>query len=347
VTKVDPATGPVKVKLERQRLEQLGPQHKLVGQVVGPDGQPREGAKVDFESCRFSDGGGMGGAVEGIDPLAVSGPNGEFVLASSKALKSMTVTVETRGMARRRFKDLPCGPRQELRLTKGTVVSGRLVREGQPTRRAVVGLVGTDRSISESIGTFEAITDDQGRFAFPNIPPGKACFVYSLMSEAKANGGVSPVKQFIAGRDETTTDLGDVAILPAFRLAGRVGLADGQPLAAGAHAILGREDAWDSLPGTELSPTGSFAFEGVPAESVSLVIRVPGYRFSAKNPSLDRLNGQNLVGQVSGNLEDLTILLEPGEFRYDPNRTFGPDDQPRNKPLRGVPPDMLPPSGTR
>ena len=99
---------------------------------------------------------------------------------------------------------------------------------------------------------------------------------------------------------------------------------------------LGREDAWDSLPDVEVKPDGSFAFDGVPDESVGISVRIPGYHLSEKNHSLDRLNGFSLMGAVSRDVDDLLILLEPGEFKPDYNRNSGPDAQPRNKPLRGA-----------
>ncbi|MBU6399087.1 MAG: hypothetical protein KGS61_02105 [Verrucomicrobia bacterium] len=60
------------------------------------------------------------------------------------------------------------------------------------------------------------------------------------------------------------------------------------------------------------------------------------------SPSFDRLNGFSLVGRVSGKSERLVILLEPGEFKPDWNRPISPDDQPRDKPLRGMPAEKLP-----
>jgi hypothetical protein len=92
----------------------------------------------------------------------------------------------------------------------------------------------------------------------------------------------------------------------------------------------------------DVAADGSFAFQGVPAESVALSVNVPAYPLSIRNPSLDRLNGFSIIGRVSGNLENLVILLEPGQSQHDWNRPSSPDDQPRDKPLRGLPPGQLP-----
>jgi len=97
--------------------------------------------------------------------------------------------------------------------------------------------------------------------------------------------------------------------------------------------MLGHEQAWDTLPNVDVAPDGSFVFEGVPKESVSISPRLKGFRLSLQNPSLDRLNGFSIVGRVAGTIDDLVILLEPGEFQRD-RKNHGPDPQPYDKPIR-------------
>ena len=342
VPKVDPAKGPVSVRLERQPLAKLGPANKLLGRVLDPQGKPVPHAEVDFDALHTEGGGVAYGAVEGIEPVAMTDANGEFLLASEKPFVAMNVTVEAHGLAKRRFQRLESGHRHELRLLKGHAVTGRLVADGRPVSGATVGLLGVNRSMEESIGNYAAVTDAQGRFGFPNLPPDSECHLYSLMCEAGANGGVAPVRKFRTGADGAATDLGDLAIKPAFRVAGRVVLSDGKPLPPGLRAMLDRRDAWDTLPNVDLGADGSFVFEGVPAESIGLSVNVPGYRFSLLNPSLDRLNGFSIIGRVSGNLQGLLVLQEPGQFEHNWNRPSDPDDQPSEKPLRGLAPDRIP-----
>jgi protocatechuate 3,4-dioxygenase beta subunit len=103
VTKVDPTKGPLNIKLERQRLAKLGPKNKLLGRVVDPQGRPIPGAKVDFEGVYNESGGGSFGAIEGVDPLAVTDEKGEFLLTSEKPFAGISVTVSARAFANRRF----------------------------------------------------------------------------------------------------------------------------------------------------------------------------------------------------------------------------------------------------
>jgi hypothetical protein len=335
-TKVDPAKGPLAVKLTRQQLDGLGPNQKLVGRVVDPQGRPVEGAKVDFDGIYYAGGGGAFGAIQGVDPLAVTDAQGKFLLTSKQPFVGMSVMVSARGFASRRFSRLAGGQPQDLRLTEGASVTGRLVCDGRAVPGVGVGLDGADRSAEHWIGDYSVATDDQGRFLFVNMPADTACYLYSVMSDAARAGGVLPSRRFATGADGATTDLGDLQVRPAYRVSGRVVLADGKPVPAGTRAMLGRADAWDTLPNVGLGANGSFTFTGVPPESVELSVRVPGYRFAAQNPSLDRLNGLGLLGRVTGNISNLVILLEPGQFKPDWNRPYNPNDQPRNQPLRGV-----------
>jgi hypothetical protein len=100
--------------------------------------------------------------------------------------------------------------------------------------------------------------------------------------------------------------------------------------------MLGREQALDQLPNVNVSSDGRFVFDGVPKESIAVSPRLKGYRLSLRNPSLDRLNGFSVVGRIAGNINDVVILVEPGEFLRDYRSDPGPDPQPYDKPLRSL-----------
>ena len=282
------------------------------------------------------DGQGCGGVCDewGVEPLAVSDSDGQFVITSRKPFDRMSVSVEARAFAKGKFAKLSSGEKHVLQLGEGATVAGRLVKNGKGLARTSVGLVSVDRGPEGFTGDFEIGTTEDGRFAFPTIPPGREYFIYSMMKDAQKNGGVVPARKISVGKDGETTRVGDLLVEPAFRIAGHLILADGTPLPAGARIMLGREQAWDQLPNVDVSNEGRFVFEGVPKESVDVSPRLKGYRLSLRNPSLDRLNGFSVVGRVEGNVNDLVILLEPGEFVRDYRSDSGPDPQPYDKPLR-------------
>jgi len=337
VIKVDPGSGPIRVSLLEKKLEGLGENQKLIGRVLNHQGIPVEGAKIEFDYVETNDGQGCGGvcAEWGVEPLAVSDSNGDFLITAKKPFDRMSVSVEGRGLAKGKFQKLASGKPHELRLDEGVTVVGRIMNGTTGIARTTVGLVSVDRGMEGVTGNYEIGTDDEGRFAFPTIPPGREYFIYTLMKDAKQNGGVAGVRKFRAGRDGETTRVGDLVVEPAFRISGHLMMASGTPHPRGARMMLGRQEAWDTLPNVDVSPDGSFVFEGVPKESVSISPRLKGHRLSLQNPSLDRLNGFSIVGRAEGNMDDLVILIEPGEFRPDHNNR-GPDPQPYNKPLRSV-----------
>jgi hypothetical protein len=307
-----------------------------MGRVINREGKPVEGAKVEFDWVETDDGRGCGGVCDewGVEPLAVSDSDGAFVLTAKKPFDHMSVSVEARGLAKGKFLKLASGQGHELRLGEGAVIAGRVLSGGKGVARTSVGLVSVDRSMEAFTGDFEIGTSTEGRFAFLTIPPGRDYFIYTMMKDAKQNGGVAAIRKARAGRDGETSAVGDLIVEPAFRIAGRLVLANGAPLPPGARIMLGREEAWDQLPNVDVSPDGRFVFEGVPKESVSVSPRLKGYSLSLLNPSLDRLNGFSIVGKVEGNIDDLVILLEPGEFRRPDDNDRNPDPQPYKKPLR-------------
>lgn len=335
MNKVDSASGPLRVALVGKTLEGVGPKQKLIGRVVDQEGKPVEGAKVEFDWVEMDDGRGCGGVCDewGVEPLAVSDSNGDFLITAKKPFDRMSVSVEGRALAKGKFLKLASGKQHVLRLGEGVTVTGRVVKGNKGVVRATVGLVSVDRGMEGFTGDFEIGTDEEGRFSFSTIPPGREYFIYTLMKDALRNGGVAEVRKFTAGRDGEMTKVGHLVVQPAFRISGRLKVANDTPLPAGARMMLGREQAWDTLPNVDVAPDGSFGFDGVPSESVSISPRLKGYCPSLQNPSLDRLNGFSVVGRVEGKLDNFVILLEPGEFRRDQSDR-GPDAQPYSKPLQ-------------
>jgi hypothetical protein len=248
----------------------------------------------------------------------------------------MTVSVEARGFAKRKFFKLAGGQTHELKLTEGASVVGRVVMNGQPLKNVMVGLVSVDRSESFT-GDFTVGTNDEGRFLFVNIPPYQTYYVYGIMDSVREYGAI-PIKKIRVSADGSSKDAGELTVAPAHRLAGRVVLADGTPVPPKTRLLVGRAEAWDTA-SVELDEHGRFDLRGIPPESVGVSVRVRGYRFSDKNKSLDRLNGGSLVGRIDHDIIDLQLLLEPGQFAppdFNAPPASPEDWQPRGKPLHGA-----------
>ena len=220
-------------------------------------------------------------------------------------------------------------------MQEGVTVTGTLRRDGRPVKGAVVGLSTKDRTCGSHIRGDELATDKDGFFLLPNVPPGREFVLYAKMESIEGGGALSPVI-FTSGATGTRQNLDTLELKPAHRVAGRIVFTDDHRVPAGTRLFLGREDAWDHTEAL-VAEDGRFEFRNVPAESVGLSVRVPGYKFSKKNASLDWGNG-GLVGHVTGDIPDLTLLMEPGSWRYngEEGEPPGGESQPREKPLRGV-----------
>jgi hypothetical protein len=152
-----------------------------------------------------------------------------------------------------------------------------------------------------------------------------------LMKTLKPYGAV-PVAKLHSGADGETTDAGDLVVVPAYRLAGRVVLSDGQPVPPQTRLLVDRQEAWDSMQ-LNLAEDGSFETTGIPPGTLDLSVRVPGYSVAPQNASLDLLNPYRLVGRVDGDITNLVFLLVKGKG-LDPD--YGQNSpQKWNRPLHG------------
>lgn len=92
------------------------------------------------------------------------------------------------------------------------------------------------------------------------------------------------------------------------------------------------------LPKYNCPRDGRFQFMGLPAESISLYVRIKGYKLFHKNPSLDWHN-ESIVGRIEKDLTNFTILLEPGKWRLNEEAENAPPGtllQPTGTPLRSA-----------
>jgi len=337
VSKVDPAKGtPVKIELESIESADAAPDHSIRGRVVNPKGASIEGAVVEMQGIETKDGGGSWGSLPGIDPLAVTDENGEFLITAKNPFEMMTVKVTARIYADKNFNKLASGAvRHELVMTEGAALTGHVLLDGKPLAGVSVGVSAVERAAGSYLGHFEVGTGDHGNFVFVNLPPDGDFQIYTLMGTMKKIGEVPP-QRIHTGKDGETTDAGDLVIGPAHRLAGRVVLADGQPVPPKTRLLISREGAWDSMQVT-LDKDGNFDETGVPSETISLSVRTKGYHVSGQNLSVDQLNPFQLIGRVDRDITNLVFMLEKGPDPVPDYRHIDPEyNQSRQRSLRGA-----------
>jgi hypothetical protein len=333
VPKVDPTNGLQKITLTALSETALKSPLRIKGVVVDEHGKVVPGAIINPEGVGMGEMTRWGGNDDEVEPLAVADDAGQFVLfCKSNNVDTVHATAEGRGVAKQ-WVILKPGGDYFLKLPEGVTLTGQILREGQPVKGVSVAATTTDRECGHFLDCDAVTTDGDGRFMLMNVPPNRDFIVYASMKSLQGNG-ILPAKTFTSGDSGLSQDLGKLAIQPAFTVSGRVVLSDGKPVPAGTRIFLGRENSLDSQE-ISLDPDGKFEFKGVPAESITMSARIKGYRLSKRNPSLDRLNGA-ILGRVPGDVTDLTILLEPGDWKRADDDADGDDEYPVNKPLRGV-----------
>jgi hypothetical protein len=336
VTKVDPARGAKTITLSRLSANKLHSPSRIAGLVLDASGKPLAGATIGPEGVSHGSSTSWGGTDRFVDPLAVTDERGQFWLFCTNGVDRVHAVVEGRAVAKR-WVELTPGRDHLIRMQEGVTVTGTIRRDGQPVKGAVLGLVTKDRTCGSCLHGDELASDQNGFFLLPNVTSGREFVLYAKMDSMPADGA-TPAVIFTTGAAGTRHDCGILEVKPAQRVAGRIVLSDGARVPKGTRLFLGREPAWDHTEAM-IDEDGRFEFRGVPEESVGLSVRVTGYKFSKRNASLDWLNG-GLIGRVDGDIPDLTLLMEPGQWRYNGEEGEPPsgESQPGEKPLRGVKP---------
>jgi hypothetical protein len=334
--KIDPAEGEVSVVLTPIKAEKLKALSMIGGMIMDEKGKPVPGALVSPEGIARGQSTQWGGTDRFVDPLAISDEQGRFRLYCSNTVEKVHAVVEGRGVAKR-WVELKPGRDHLIRMQDGATVSGSVWREGKPVKEVVVSLVTRDRVCGRFLRYEELATDKDGHFSLPNVPPNNELVFYARM-DSVPQGAQLPIKVFTSGATGSKLDFGKVELRPGHRLAGRVVLSDGKSVPEDTRIMLGREDAWDHQEAV-LDAEGRFEFFNVPTESMGLSVRVKGYKYSKRNASLDWLNG-GIMGRVESDIPDLTLLMEPGEWKYNGDEGDPPngETQPRERPLRGAKP---------
>lgn len=335
VTKVDPAKGGQKITMKPLTDKELQSGLRIKGMVINEHGQPVPEALISPEGVGVGQTTQWGGNDATVEPLAVADEEGRFVLfCKSNIVDTVYATADGRGVAKQ-WVTLKPGGDYLVQMLDGVTLTGQVLRNGKPVKGVSVAATTKDRTCGAYFNCDAVSTDENGRFQMLNVPPGREFVIYTTMKSLHGEGALLD-KIINTGDSGAVQDLKELQVQPAYTITGRVVLSDGRPVPPNTQMFLGREEAMDSSQ-IKLDADGRFEFKGVPAESVSLGVRIKGYRMSKRNPSLDWLNG-DILGRVNGDVKDLTVLLEPGNWQFndESDRPGGDDDYPVNKPLRSV-----------
>jgi hypothetical protein len=276
VDKVDPQQGPAPTATLSKRISPANPSQIIRGRVVDPKGSPVRGALVEQHGAIFENGGTFGNG-GWIDIIAVTDDSGNFEIAYGKPLVAAVVQISARAMAPK-LATLPSGAEPKLvTVTLGATVRGRLLHDGKPVAGAEVGVTPYKSSAEDGLPEVRIGTDDDGRFAITNIPPGRVWSVYTKMESLAARGLAAQPIECATKSDGEDVNLGDIAVAAAYAVRGKVVLSDGKPIPPDMRINLLATRIPDSQ-SLILAPDGAFEFTGLGRGVYTLVPSVKGYQ---------------------------------------------------------------------
>jgi hypothetical protein len=279
------------------------------GRVIDPEGRPIPGALVSIGGVTRTN--WTTWPAYDIDYFAISDDAGNFAIYGKTPFEATEGGVEAPGFALGLFEHWAPGDEvHELTLVRGAAVQGRLLRGGKPVPNAEIRLDNFGAESDSELWHYSVLTDDRGRFIFIHLPPNRKCTLCATMESLGDRGALG--KEVVQVRDnDSTNDLGDLNLAPAFRVAGRIQLSDGKPIPENSLLLLHRRmtGVQDSLR-CALDPNGTFQFVGVPAEPVQVQLRVPGYELTSQDRYMIAGSATNIT--VAANLTGWVITMKPG-----------------------------------
>lgn len=306
----DPLAGNVQVSLADAPTN-LAPEHTVRGRVVNAEGIPIEGALVEPVGATKPDQ-RWGGLVKEVDPT-VTDAEGRFVMPLPDSFLSVDLEIRADGHAGLFVEAVvPNAPEHELRIPRGTSVSGRLLHEGAPLADARVSVVQVDRTSGRLfIKAVGATSDTEGRFTINYLPANEQYVLFSVVGEGPQEFVVA-TSQFTAKDNDQNRDLGDAPATRALRLAGRVVLPEGAKLRPNSKITLSRDPAWDLI-AAPIAEDGRFEIGGLPAEAYEVRIAADGFQLDARELPFQTLSENSFGLRLRESKEDLAIPLVVAE----------------------------------
>lgn len=300
VEKVNPEKGPAEAAVLKKRTSPGNPAQVVRGRVVDRQGTPVRDALVEQQGAIFGQGQAFG-PTGWVDLIAVTNDKGEFEIAHSKPLDAAIVQVSPRGMAPKLVRVSSGADRKTITVTEGTTIRGRLLHNGKPVADAEMGLSTHSRISGEVLPEVRIGTDENGRFAIANVPPGRIWYLYGKMEALAPRGLSAEIVECATKDDGQDVDVGDIPVKPAHTLRGKIVLSDGKPIPPDMRLNLFADRVPDSQTLT-LAPGGLFEFKGLARGVYSLSPSVKGYEMR-DTESLELL--------IEGDVSNLALLLQP------------------------------------
>jgi hypothetical protein len=309
VEKVDPSLGPAETAALAPRAPVNDPNRVVLGRVVDSNSRPVRDAVVLPQGVAVIVDGkvmGMYGTIEGLEPVAVTNPNGEFELAYTSKAAAMILEVAARGLAPKVISAPTGAERKTISVSDGAVIRGRLMNQGKPVGGAEIGLIPRSpggitegfKMIGDAYGEIRIGTLEDGSFVIPNVPAPVNWYVYGKMESIGALGATALV-ECATKRDGEEVNVGDIQIQPGHHLRGKVTLSDHALMAEGMRVTISATRGFDSQT-VIIGRDGSFEFAGLATGEHEIFTSVRGYEMA-----------DAFVKTIKHDIDNVAIVLDP------------------------------------
>ena len=311
--RVDPLAGTLdQVLRERDSVRARG-LRTTVGRVVDEHGQPVPGASLFTRGVQTAGGrvsfGSFNHDNSRVDPGTVTDAHGEFTITGPDSIEKWVLLVSARNLSPRVFPDVVAGGDAGLlRLDAGATVTGVVLHDGQPFPGAVIAMSQVNGDAFSYVDPDTIASDDRGRFTFSNVPPVDD-YAFSGVIGSAGPWALRTIVRTVGEADSVTT-LPPLVLERGLRLKGHVSLSDGQPLPAGTELTIGRHLAGRPTVLT-LDGDGRFALDGLPPETIQLLVRVKGYHIAPSTPGYLGGMRPGIRLAMLGDRENVEIVLDP------------------------------------
>lgn len=280
---VDPAQGPLQpIKL----IPRAGSsdESKIVhGRVTDVHGNPIAGALIETVGATNGEMTAFG-ALPWIDPLAASNNSGEFTIVATKPVEKIMLKITPRALAQKIVTE-PTGPAiNAVVLTEGATIMGRLLESnGTPIAHAEVVMISHDRSNGETFSDMRVGTDQDGSFAFTNVPARRVWGIYPSSESLQGRNLTADASWHETIVDGQIVNVGKITLRPGFSVSGRIALPDQKDIPPSMHVSMRSEWAANSRL-TDIATDGTFEFKTLAPGIYSLNVGITGYTPTADAP---------------------------------------------------------------
>ncbi|MGZ5528938.1 MAG: carboxypeptidase regulatory-like domain-containing protein [Limisphaerales bacterium] len=332
---IDAKSDPVRVRLENA-TNRIGT-FAARARIVDLNGKPIPHAMVERDGVGYGTGSTSWGEQD-FPEYVVADTNGEFILSRDKEFNRVQVKIRVPGLAPLHEWISVSNKTTVLEISPGATLRGRVIDiDGKPLGNVKLGISGVDRNSELFAGSYNAMADADGNFEFKHVMPRISWNLYGTIASFKKYGAL-PARKIISGAHDTVTELGNLQVVPALRLAGQVKTKNGESLPKKLTLRLGIAGEADGEAAT-VDKNGNFEFPGLYASALNIYVNRDGWKLSSINRSLSFWNPWELVGKLEKTKTDMVVMIEKGsrDYEYDNDNGNMPDtDNPSNKEISGV-----------